>query len=282
MKTLLHISSALLILISMIQEGTAQENKNDTTKLIFGNTKVIILSHNESDTIHKKEPLRKEFNSWSGIELGVNGLLTSSNSTSLPKELNYMELDYSKSLVWNINFADVSWSWLKHDVGEEYRKRSFGLCSGLGISFRNYSFENNSQLVNVNDSTFGVLDTNQTYSKNKLRTSYLRLPVMLEFYTLRKKGSKVKNGFHFAAGVVGGLRMGTSYKTKQKINGNEKTKNKIKDDFNLAPFLLDAEVRVGYVGIDVFASYGLTPLFEDGKGPELYPITIGLSLTKSL
>jgi hypothetical protein len=284
MKTVINATFTLCFLLAA-EVGIAQKETNDTTKLSFGTTKIIIIDTDEEsddDTTHhhKKEHI-KTFNSWSGFELGVNGLLTSDNSFSMPDELSYMELDHAKSLVWNLNFMDVSWEWIKNDVGEEYRKSSFGLITGMGISFRNYSFENNTVLSNslVKDSTIGVIDTATSYSKNKLRTTYLRVPVMLEYYTQRKKGDKVKNGFHVAAGVVGGLRLGSTHKRIYKSGGSD-IKNKVRDDFNLNSFTLDAEARIGYGAFGFFASYGLNSFFEDDKGPELYPITVGISLTK--
>ena len=74
-----------------------------------------------------------------------------------------------------------------------------------------------------------------------------------------------------------GYRLGS--KTKQKYEENDKTQ-KVKDrnDYNLNDFRLNAVVRLGYGDFTVFASYSLTELFEDNKGPELYPFTVGISL----
>ncbi|MDZ7777195.1 MAG: outer membrane beta-barrel protein [Bacteroidales bacterium] len=39
-------------------------------------------------------------------------------------------------------------------------------------------------------------------------------------------------------------------------------------------------LRLGYKWIDLFAYYSLTPVFEENKGPEMYPISIGISVVK--
>ena len=271
----------LLLICLLVTRWLSAQESQDTTHLKFGDVKIIIIDggENDSDTSRKKVKSKKTYNSWTGLELGINGLLTADGSTSLPKELNYMELDYSKSLVWNFNFADIQWDWFNADDDTEFRKTNLGIISGFGLTYRSFTFENNTQLFNVNDSTFGVEDTVLNYSKNKLRSSYLRVPLLLQFYSMRRKGSKLKPGFHIAAGVVGGLRLGTIYKRKYKENGKGE-KSKQRDDFNLTPLVLDAELRIGYGHLNLFASYGLTQMFEDKKGPELYPVTMGVSLTK--
>lgn len=275
MKKLIQLFICLLT-VNLVQ---AQEN-SDTTRLKFGDTRVIIIGGKSDTTEVAKAKKKKNFNSWAGIDLGFNALMTSDGSFSLPKELSYMELDYARSLIWNLNLIDVSWDWLESD-GEDaqYHRTGLGIISGIGLTYRSFSFENNTALINVNDSTFGINDTTVNYDKNKLRSSYLRVPVMLQFYTKQRKDNDIKPGFHIAAGVVGGLRLGTIYKRKYELNGKQE-KHKLRDDYNLTPFTLDAEVRIGYGDLTLFANYGLTSFFEKDKGPELYAAAVGLSLTK--
>ena len=46
-----------------------------------------------------------------------------------------------------------------------------------------------------------------------------------------------------------------------------------KDDYNLNPFRVNAHASIGYHNFTLYADYALTPLFENGKDPELYPFT---------
>ena len=55
-------------------------------------------------------------------------------------------------------------------------------------------------------------------------------------------------------------------------------KEKDKQSFNTNPFRVSATVRGGVGWFNVFATYSLTPLFENGRGPELYPFTVGVTL----
>ena len=41
---------------------------------------------------------------------------------------------------------------------------------------------------------------------------------------------------------------------------------------------MSATVRGGVGWFNLFATYSLTPLFESGRGPELYPFTVGVTL----
>jgi len=276
MKNLVWFIS-LLVMSNVV---IAQESGSDTTKFMLGDTQIIIIGQEgHGDSKDSTDIKIKVFNAWTGIELGINTVLTSDNSFTLPDELDYMELDHSKSLAWNINFGDVNWDWVSSDENKQFNIAKFGFISGMGLSYRNYTFSNNIALTNVDDSTFGVFDTIRNYTKNKLRTIYIRVPLMLQFYTTRVRGGKAQHGFHIAAGVVGGLKIGSSYKRKYKVDGDGK-KDKEKDDFNLSSFTADAELRVGYGHLSLFASYGLVPLFKDDKGPELYSATVGISLSK--
>ena len=107
--------------------------------------------------------------------------------------------------------------------------------------------------------------------KNKLVASYLTVPLLLEFNTSQNADKTV----HLAVGVIGGLRIGSHLKLV-KEEGNRESKSKVFDDFNLNPFRYDATVRLGYRNFTVFGSYNMAGLFKDNKGPELYPVTVGL------
>jgi hypothetical protein len=118
-----------------------------------------------------------------------------------------------------------------------------------------------------------MTDSLNTFDKNKLRTTYIKVPVMLEFNT----SEDPKRSFHIAAGVIGGVRIGSITKQEYKVD-DAKHKNRVKDDFNFSPITLDAAFRIGYGNLTLFANYGLTPLFEKDKGPEVYPVTVGLAI----
>jgi hypothetical protein len=59
----------------------------------------------------------------------------------------------------------------------------------------------------------------------------------------------------------------------------DKNKDKNRSDFFLSPFRYGYTARAGYGFLKIFANYYNTALFEKGKGPQLYPFTIGFMLS---
>ena len=118
-----------------------------------------------------------------------------------------------------------------------------------------------------------VTATGVNLKKNKLVASYLTVPLLIEFNT----SSNPRKTVHLAAGVIGGLRVGSHLKLV-KEEGNKESKSKSYDDFNLNPFRYDATVRFGFRDFTIFGSYNMAGLFKDNKGPEIYPLTLGIRL----
>ena len=236
-------------------------------KLSGGKFEFII--HDERpDTIKKSGRTRINTHNWSGIELAENGFLTAGNNLSLPANADYMSLNYGlRNLSWNLNLFEKDFKFA-HD--------HLQVVTGLGFSFNSFNMKNKSTLNADSSYTSNIntINTNAvTLIKNKLRESFITIPLMLELNT-----SKIKHqNFHIAAGVIGGLKLGSS--TKQVFTEDTKTYRDIRrDDYNLFPFKLDATVRVGYGYFTLFATYSLTPLFQTGKGPELYPFNVGIRI----
>jgi hypothetical protein len=97
------------------------------------------------------------------------------------------------------------------------------------------------------------------------------MPLLLEFQC-HKKSRPAKPTFFLSAGVIGSVKVAS----RQKMMFADNRVYINKNDFNLAPFKLDATARIGNNSFTLFANYSLTTLFEKNKGPELYPLTVGL------
>ncbi len=248
------------------------EGEPDTTRVNVGNKEVLIITRKGEDSDEfdlefdeNDEPKKsnKSDAHWAGVDLGFTMLMNKSFKPSFPAN-NYWENDPARSQVWNINFMEH-----KFNFGTPY----VGLTTGLGFSFTSVALENN-YLINSNaDTTFAVMDTVNTYSKNKLKASYLTVPLLLEFNT----NADSDKAFYLATGLVGGVRMTSKLKRKGEFDGKE-FEQKEKGTYGLNPFKLDATARMGYGSWGVFANYSLLPLFEKGKTVEAYPLTFGLSL----
>jgi hypothetical protein len=108
--------------------------------------------------------------------------------------------------------------------------------------------------------------------KSKFTTSYLTVPLLLEFQV--PAGRRNKRLF-ISGGVIGGLKIGSHTKVVYKEDGNRK-KDKNRGDFNLSPLRYCVTARIGYRALKVFANFYLTPLFQEDTGRELYPFSVGL------
>ena len=252
-----------------------EEEVIDTMRMKFGNTQVLVISSPDSDEnvevivdgeeVYEEAPRRsrKSEAHWAGLDFGFL-MLMDENLDNTFADNRYWNNDAARSQVWNLNLLEH-----KFNFGTPY----VGLTTGLGFSWKQVAFKNNYLIQTSVDSTFAVADTVNQYSKNKLKASYLTVPLMLEFNT----SANENKSFYLAAGVVGGVRLTSRIKRQGEFQGNE-FKEKIKGRYNLNAFQLDAAVRLGYGSWGVFANYSLLPLFDKGTTVDVYPLTFGLSL----
>jgi hypothetical protein len=241
----------------------AQEDvTTDTTKISLGSTVVSISS---GDKKEKEKKTAKDYNYWSGLDFGVNGYFTdkSFGINNDPDNI-FMELNYARSFNLNLNIYEYS-----ANLGSE----KILFVTGLGFRFNRYAFKNTNTTLSFNDTTiFPQLDTVNKFNKNFLNTSYISLPLMFALVP----GENAKKSFHISMGVIGSYRLGSRIKQRYEFN-NQNLKDIKRGHYHINPFLLDATVRVGVGRFTLYANYGLTGLFEKGKGPEYYPFSIGLA-----
>jgi len=255
-----------------VSTTTSHDGKDSIRRYTFNGCYELIIHENckRSDTstyrYKKRHDGRIRKQNWVGVELFENGFLTPDNDISLPAQYDYLSPNYGiRNLGWNLNLFEKDF---------RFGKGHTQIVTGLGFSWNYYALKNKTTL-NADSSFTTTLPYNTTaeYHKNKLRESFVTVPLLLEINTSKRDS----RNFHIAAGVIGGLKLGSS--TKQIFTVNNHTFETIrKDDYNLFPFKLDATVRIGYGQFTMFATYSLTPLFEYGKGPELYPFTVGVRI----
>lgn len=209
---------------------------------------------------------KKKFDGhWGGIELGLNNFVSSNNKIELPAQYDYLELRQAKSTTVQLNLFEQNLPLISNNLG---------LVTGLGWWFNNYRFENNVVLSSDSATIFGYRSTSNKYSKSKLGASYLVVPLMLEYQSDAKKG---KTSFHIAAGGFAGVRITSRTKIVYESNGNTQ-KVKTPADFHLNQFKYGLTARVGWSKFNFFANYNMSTLFKNNKGPELYPVEVGITL----
>lgn len=262
--------------ISVGEKGYIKYNdKDDTIKVKIGKKGIKIIENKDGTSIdiidldeiedEKDFNYKRKFKGhWKGFEMGLNNLSTEKFSLSLPASDNFMNLNTGKS--WNVNI-----NFLQYGLG--LIGNNFGIVTGLGLEFNDYRFDNNNTIMKHVVNGMIVEDPYVIpLEKSKFATSYLTAPLLLELQVPTGKRNK---RLFFSGGVIGGLKIGSHTKVVYREGGN---RQKVKDrgDFNLSPLRYGVTARVGYRVLKVFANYYLTPLFEDGAGPELYPFSVGL------
>jgi hypothetical protein len=235
---------------------------SDSTKITVGGHNLIV---DEDGNVKWKRNHTNKFNGhWAGLELGVNGYVTDKFKGDIKGYYDFLNLKYEKSIEVNVNFFEQNFNLIND---------KFGVLTGLGLRWNNYRFDDNIVLEKSPDAIYGHADTTHNWSKSKLVVNYLTLPVLFEYQSNRFSR---RNSFHVAAGMVMGWRYATHTKMLYFDNGRQKPKQR--DDFYLRPFRYDATLRAGWGIVNLYASYSLNTLFKDGRGPDLYPFTIGITI----
>ncbi len=250
---------------------------NDTTTIRIGRKNIEIVEGNHRTHVNVTRSddwddndwdwkSHKRFNGhWSGIELGFNSLVNKDYGIyrgSSDEGKDFMDLNQPKSLEVNINFVEYNIV-LKDNM--------LGLVTGMGYSMNNYRLDNGLTLEKGDDGLIRpVTPEGGKASKSKLMVSYLTVPLMLE---LQLPVNGHSNRFFISGGLLGGINVGSH--TKVKYNHN---KSKDRGNFNINPFKGAAIVRAGLKNISLYATYSMTSLFKNDKGPEMYPFSIGISL----
>ncbi|QIA06507.1 outer membrane beta-barrel protein [Draconibacterium halophilum] len=210
---------------------------------------------------------------WAGLEVGVNIMTGTDYSIydNNPEFNNYdgdfLDLNPGKSLTWNLNFAEFAF---------KNERKTFGVVTGLGISFNDYTFNDQVTIEKYNED--GIIvpvnlpndNDGHSIKKSKLHVNYITAPLMLEVKTPLRMGS---SRLYLAGGVIGSLYLGSHTKYKYYKGGKEKSKS----GYNINQWKYELTGRIGFGDFCVFANYSMTSLFKDGRGPEAYPLMIGVS-----
>lgn len=152
-------------------------------------------------------------------------------------------------------------------------KSNFGIAGGLGIGSKNMYMKNAVLQTNSDGiSEFKVLASGVSLKKSKLNMTFLEVPVEFNY--------KTKGHMTFAIGAKAGYLLAdkTKYTGPENITVSNSTevKKKFHNNPNLLQYNLGAFALIGYKWFNLTANYGFTNLFEDNKGPEMSPLSVGV------
>ncbi len=252
------------------------EENGDTVRVVLGSrgisivegedgTEIKVMEMDDFPKTHNKTRKKRFRPHFAGLEVGLNNYVTPDFSLTLPPEDAYMDLNTGKSWNWNMNIIDYGFG-----LGTD----KIGIVSGLGFQFINYNFDGQNSIrkdpVSRKIDEY-VPDYAENISKSKMNITYLTAPLLLEIQI-----PVPRNRIYISGGVIGGLKLWSNTKIKYTVSG-EKSKEKAKGDYNLAPLRWGFTARVGYRALGFYVNYYMTPLFKKDLGPELYPFDIGLA-----
>ncbi len=154
------------------------------------------------------------------------------------------------------------------------------LAGGIGMGMHNLYSNSIINDVKADSIEFVQIPGDISYKKSKLALAYVEVP--LEFRIKTKKHFRIAFGFKF--GFLANAHV--------KYKGNRITKNdegvletdgvnvkvKSKDVKQLETWRYGPTFRIGYKWFNLTVYYQLSKVFKVDKGPQLYPVSIGLAI----
>jgi hypothetical protein len=158
----------------------------------------------------------------------------------------------------------------------------WSVALGPGIASDNMVFDK--MTVGIKEKTesirFNDVSDTSHFKRYKLSTNFLELPVELRY---RFNPENDKKSVKIAIGAKVGTLINAHTKGKILQNSSNQTigdytvKESSKQFFSKQR--LSVMGRIGYGPLSAFASYSITPVFKEGLGPTVRPLSIGLTLS---
>ena len=283
MKQLItFLAAAIICSVAMAQTDSTKTSKSDTIR-IGG---IIIVKNGKKDkdvniTMGRKDKEKKKnanvSTNWWIVDVGFNNYTDKTNYATAGSYLvnkpgapalngNDFKLRTGKSVNVNIWFFMQRLNLIEHHVNLKY---------GVGLELNNYRYKSNisykeSGLVPYTAGTQTnapfIFRDSIAFSKNKLATDYLTVPMMLNFVS---NPNNRKKGISLSAGVSAGYLF--SQRNKQKSAERGKDRNKGDYDLNTFKFSYVAELGLGPVRF--YGSYSPKSMYDHSL--DMRPYTVG-------
>jgi hypothetical protein len=233
------------------------------------------------DSTETREPTR-----WKGFHVGPVNVITSRAPKIRPHwEGTYFGFTKFLDKRWMDYEGDAELDWansftlqfnLKEMIIASSRSGKRLLFTGIGLDYHRLYFDRDITLRKQADGTIaavplaslGVTDPRRSVFK----ALYLTAPLLFEVQSAQRRG-------FLSAGLVGGVRVHSKSKIVYDDGGKRKLKRS--GSYGMNPFKVEAMARVGFGSFTVWTSKSLTPMFDPGKGPRVYPFTIGFGFTNN-
>jgi hypothetical protein len=293
-QIILLVAAALFCKATLAQKDTLPKvNKADTIRIggliIIDNRKnrktkdTEILNDSSvtpaTNTVKKKNP--NVSTNWLIFDLGFTNYTDNTNyataggyAFSRPGfpalSAGDFKLSTAKSINVNVWFFMQKLNLISHHVNLKY---------GLGLELNNYRYKTNASLSYKEGGTVpytnNAVTANQafvyrdsiSFTKNKLVTKYITVPLMFNFIS---NPDHPKKGISLSAGVSAGYLLGQYNK---QVSG-ERGKQKNRGDYDLQKFKLSYIGELGLGPIRLYGSYTPTSIYE--RALDMKPYTVGI------
>ena len=213
------------------------------------------------------------------IALSIQGVSQKNQRTGKPIKQDNLLIDvHYSSLVnapANIRF-DFGYG-ASFQLMYDYQFQAKVLSGAIGIAYSNDNYYNNGYIshydtINGDYTTFYPFgDLDSAVKRNKYVTNYLDIPVELRF---RSKPNIKGHSWKASLGFRVGFRLGSHTRTT-----TDKGRYEIYNHDSLRRLRYGITARVGYGRVGLVYYYGITRLFDDNRGHELIPWSLGLTIS---
>lgn len=283
MKQLNLTFLAILITLGMAFPAIAQKADTTVIEKEGKKLKVIVLDDEsgENQTIKidkkdlqvdqeedKKDPKVDVWKTrWAMLDIGKSTYLYNGDKTLINTQDG--EINPLKQKIWG------SWNVNLHIVKTRMSiyKNYVNIMTGLSFEYYQYRFENNVRpMERQRQQQLEFTPSSINYDKNRLRTWYMTIPLLLNFETNPQDKGK---SFRITAGGYAGLRIAANLRQQWDIYDNQ-----IHFPFYLNQFRYGLSGSIGFGPINLYANYALNSMFETGDENryDVAPLNVGIQV----
>ncbi len=146
---------------------------------------------------------------------------------------------------------------------------------GAGVGLDNHNLYSNTRIDNLKADTlsFVPIADDVEYKRSKINLVTVTAPLELKF--------RWKSGIKVSAGIKLGYTIDSKEKYVARPDGKgvPKVNEKKKGIYQLENITFGPTLRIGYKFINIYGYYQVTKPFRLGHGPQLYPVSVGITIT---
>lgn len=217
--------------------------------------------------LNEEQKAEKKFQPFFSYDLGFNNYL---ENGKFPNDVN-------------AQYSVKPWGSWDFGIGgglRWYVAKPFSIDFGANFSWFNYKYQDRStRVIKTDDDVLFTSDgAGAEYLKSKMAVPYLNVNITPMVHFGKKNTGVNHRDFRIGAGVYAGYRLGGSVKYVYNLSDIH-MKYRTEGDFFLSTYRYGVKAVFGFKDINLFATYDLSTLYAEGKGPELNPICFGLNWT---